>query len=410
MASQERPCRSRSSSSRPGPPAVDPPAPGVSRRYGAHVALHETDFDLDEGELVALVGPNGAGKSTLLSVLAGALEPTTGHGRAASARPAGRRSGRLYARLTPRENLELFARLGRATRDGAVDLLVDRLPADALGRPAAVGNRQRLNVAIALLGEPRVAPARRADRRARPRAPRRALGAVAALAPRAAPSSSRPELRGDGARRPCRAPRRRAEVRPRRSHALATRLLLAKDLRVLRRSPLLLGVLLAYPLLIAVLLGLVAGYANAKPRVAFVDLDGLPEKVEIGRPDVPRRADDRRVERRRRLVRLDRGRGRAAARTARSSRSSRCRAASSPSCKAMQRSPQLELETTRGSRLARDAAGAGARLLAQPRAPGRVHRREPRVRRPDPARRPRRRSSGGEFDVLGLERAEGCST
>lgn len=59
-------------------------------------------------------------------------------------------------------------------------------------------------------------------------------------------------------------------------------IMLGKDLRVLRRSPLLLGVLLAYPLLIAALVGLVAGYANAKPRVALVDLDGLPKTVTIG--------------------------------------------------------------------------------------------------------------------------------
>ena len=51
---------------------------------------------------------------------------------------------------------------------------------------------------------------------------------------------------------------------------------------MLRRSPLLLGVLVAYPLLIAGLVVLVAGYANAKPRVALVDRDGLPEVVEIG--------------------------------------------------------------------------------------------------------------------------------
>jgi ABC-2 type transport system permease protein len=57
---------------------------------------------------------------------------------------------------------------------------------------------------------------------------------------------------------------------------------LRKDLRVLRRSPLLLAVLVSYPLLIALLLALVAGYANAKPRVAFVDDDNLPETVEIG--------------------------------------------------------------------------------------------------------------------------------
>ncbi|MES1248996.1 MAG: ABC transporter permease [Actinomycetota bacterium] len=58
--------------------------------------------------------------------------------------------------------------------------------------------------------------------------------------------------------------------------------LLRKDLLVLRRSPLLLGALLAYPIVIALLVGLVAGYANAKPRVAFVDEAGLPAVVTVG--------------------------------------------------------------------------------------------------------------------------------
>jgi ABC-2 type transport system permease protein len=59
-------------------------------------------------------------------------------------------------------------------------------------------------------------------------------------------------------------------------------LLLRKDALILWRSPLLLGLLLAYPLLIALLVGLVAGYANAKPRVALVDQDGLPRFVTVG--------------------------------------------------------------------------------------------------------------------------------
>jgi hypothetical protein len=58
--------------------------------------------------------------------------------------------------------------------------------------------------------------------------------------------------------------------------------LLRKDLLVLRRSPVLVGALVAYPLLVALLVGIVAGYANTKPRVAFVDLDGLPPRVEVG--------------------------------------------------------------------------------------------------------------------------------
>jgi ABC-2 type transport system permease protein len=59
-------------------------------------------------------------------------------------------------------------------------------------------------------------------------------------------------------------------------------LLLRKDLLVLRRSPLLLGILLAYPLAIAVLVGLVASYGSSKPRVAFVDEDNLPSTLVLG--------------------------------------------------------------------------------------------------------------------------------
>lgn len=57
--------------------------------------------------------------------------------------------------------------------------------------------------------------------------------------------------------------------------------LLRKDLLVLRRSPALLGILVAYPLVVALLVGVVAGYANTRPRVAFVDLDGVPSRVEL---------------------------------------------------------------------------------------------------------------------------------
>jgi ABC-type transport system involved in cytochrome c biogenesis permease component len=59
-------------------------------------------------------------------------------------------------------------------------------------------------------------------------------------------------------------------------------LLFRKDVRILRRSPALLGALLAYPVVIAVLVGLVAGYASSKPRVAFVDRDHIPPVVKVG--------------------------------------------------------------------------------------------------------------------------------
>jgi ABC-type Na+ efflux pump permease subunit len=61
-----------------------------------------------------------------------------------------------------------------------------------------------------------------------------------------------------------------------------TLLIVRKDALVLRRSPLLFGTLLAYPVTIALLVGLVAGYSNSKPRVALVDEDNLPATVVIG--------------------------------------------------------------------------------------------------------------------------------
>jgi ABC-2 family transporter protein len=59
-------------------------------------------------------------------------------------------------------------------------------------------------------------------------------------------------------------------------------LLFRKDLLVLRRSPLLLSILVAYPLALALLVGLVASYGSSKPRVALVDEDNLPATVVLG--------------------------------------------------------------------------------------------------------------------------------
>jgi ABC-type multidrug transport system ATPase subunit len=138
-------------------------ARGVTRSYGSRVALEPTDLAIAHGEVVVLLGPNGAGKSTLLALLAGALPPTAGEvatalGPAeigwAPQRPA------QYGRLSARENLALFARLLRLDEPDAAagELMAEfELPDD--DRPSAhlsVGNQQRLNLAIAFLGEPLV--------------------------------------------------------------------------------------------------------------------------------------------------------------------------------------------------------------------------------------------------------------
>jgi ABC-2 type transport system ATP-binding protein len=132
-------------------------ARGVSRAYGRRVALRPTDLTLVEGEVVALVGPNGAGKSTLLAILAGALAPTAGTvERHAAVGWVPQRSAH-YARLTSRENLVLFAALEHADASRVEQLLGEfELPEDVRAGELSVGNRQRLDVALALLASPRV--------------------------------------------------------------------------------------------------------------------------------------------------------------------------------------------------------------------------------------------------------------
>jgi ABC-2 type transport system ATP-binding protein len=135
-------------------------ARGVERTFGAYRALAPTDLDVEQGETLALVGPNGAGKSTLLALLAGAMEPSAG----TVERRAGIRVGwapqrpAQYGRLSARENLELFARLERSADPAATAerLLAEfELPGERRASSTlSVGNRQRLNLAISLLGGP----------------------------------------------------------------------------------------------------------------------------------------------------------------------------------------------------------------------------------------------------------------
>ena len=51
---------------------------GVSKRFGATVALDEVDLRVRRGEVLALLGANGAGKSTLAKIASGVLEPDSG--------------------------------------------------------------------------------------------------------------------------------------------------------------------------------------------------------------------------------------------------------------------------------------------------------------------------------------------
>ena len=114
-----------------------------------------------------MIGPNGAGKTTLLSIIAGIQAPSAGsvsqrrEPRARGACGWAPQEPALYTKLSVIENLELFARLERlADPRAAVARMLDQTGLSerarrALGRLSG-GNRQRVNVALGLIGDPPV--------------------------------------------------------------------------------------------------------------------------------------------------------------------------------------------------------------------------------------------------------------
>ncbi len=143
-------------------PPYPPPSPlrlhGISMAYGRRALFAKVSAEVAPGQCLVVSGANGAGKSTLLKIIAGLLRPETGqvefHGLRGYAAP----DVQLYGELTGTENLAFFARLrGLAKSDGDGLLPQVGLP-PARGRDLvsaySSGMRQRLKLAVSLLGDP----------------------------------------------------------------------------------------------------------------------------------------------------------------------------------------------------------------------------------------------------------------
>ena len=143
---------------------------GLSKRFGATLAVDDLSFSVDHGRIVGFLGPNGAGKTTTLRALLGLVRPTAGsatiEGRAYERleRPLETvgavldgglfhpgRSGRNHLRA-----LALAGGIGAGRVDELLELVELSGAADRRAGGYSLGMRQRLGLAAALIGDPRV--------------------------------------------------------------------------------------------------------------------------------------------------------------------------------------------------------------------------------------------------------------
>ncbi len=143
---------------------------GLTKRYGARTVVSDFDLELPAGVVAGFVGPNGAGKTTTMAMLLGLVRPTAGTGTVLG-RPLGRPAAYLpevgaliespafYPALSGVRNLAVFATV--AGHDPApIPALLARVGLGERGddpyRSYSLGMKQRLGIAAALLGDPRL--------------------------------------------------------------------------------------------------------------------------------------------------------------------------------------------------------------------------------------------------------------
>lgn len=146
-------------------------ARGITCRFAGFVALDSVDIALKPGSISGLIGPNGAGKSTLINALSGAIAPTTGSvsldGQDITRKSIVERKrlglSRSFQKTNIFPDLTLRTQLAVATRASAVKNMEEVAEGLALtelldvpARDISYGDQRRLDLALALIGRPKV--------------------------------------------------------------------------------------------------------------------------------------------------------------------------------------------------------------------------------------------------------------
>ncbi|ADB50134.1 ABC transporter ATP-binding protein [Conexibacter woesei] len=143
---------------------------GLSKRFGDKLAVDDLSFSVDFGRIVGFLGPNGAGKTTTLRALLGLINATDGtatiEGRAFTSLPepaatvgAVLDGGMFHPGRSGRNHLRTLARasgVGDARVDELLELVQLKQDGGRRTKGYSLGMRQRLGLAAALLGDPRV--------------------------------------------------------------------------------------------------------------------------------------------------------------------------------------------------------------------------------------------------------------
>ena len=153
---------------------------GLTKRFGALLAVNDVSFEVNEGEIVGLIGPNGSGKSTIFNCIAGLYEPTAGQIRFDGADVTGLTANRVchkgigrtfqiprpFHNLTLMENVALSAYFGQnrgvtrkdCWRWAEEALAMVGLPTDARTTTDGLGAAalKKLELARALATQPRL--------------------------------------------------------------------------------------------------------------------------------------------------------------------------------------------------------------------------------------------------------------
>lgn len=140
----------------------------LTKLYKGKAAVNHLDLKVREGAIYGFIGRNGAGKSTTLKMLCGLVKPAEGEirlfGKPVQDPFVARRIGcliesaGLYPKMTARQNMIMKARCMGLSDEKSVDLILDRTGlSDTGNKPTklfSMGMKQRLGVALALLGNP----------------------------------------------------------------------------------------------------------------------------------------------------------------------------------------------------------------------------------------------------------------